>query len=276
MKFDSTRNPQLNFVLALFLLCGFPIGINAQDTILPNNDRFHLFLLIGQSNMAGRGKVEQQDKTPHPRVLMLNKTNQWVAAIDPIHFDKPAAGVGLGKTFGQIIAETNPSISVGLIPCAVGGSPLDSWKPGVLYAPTNSYPWDDAIRRTKDAMQYGELKGILWHQGESDSKPELAESYETRLRNMIVHLRESLNAPKVPFIVGQLGQFDDVPWDASRNRIDAAHQSIGTNDSFVGFVRSKGLKHGGDKVHFDATSLREFGKRYADEFLRLQSNQISK
>jgi hypothetical protein len=125
-------------------------------------------------------------------------------------------------------------------------------------------------------MQYGELKGILWHQGESDSKPELAESYETRLRNMIVHLRESLNAPKVPFIVGQLGQFDDVPWDESRNRIDAAHQSIGTNDSFVGFVRSKGLKHGGDKVHFDATSLREFGKRYADEFLRLQSNQISK
>ena len=44
MKFNPTRNPHLIFVLALFLLCGFPIGINAQDTILPNNDRFHLAL----------------------------------------------------------------------------------------------------------------------------------------------------------------------------------------------------------------------------------------
>lgn len=52
--------------------------------------------------MAGCGTVEAQDKTPHPRVLMLNKADAWVPAIDPLHFDKPAAGVGLGKTFATL------------------------------------------------------------------------------------------------------------------------------------------------------------------------------
>ena len=69
---------------------------------LPPKERFHLYLLIGQSNMAGRGAIEEQDKTPHPRVLKFTKENTWAAAIDPLHFDKPAiAGVGLGSSFGH-------------------------------------------------------------------------------------------------------------------------------------------------------------------------------
>jgi hypothetical protein len=75
---------------------------SAQDAKLPPKEKFHLILLVGQSNMGGRGTVEAQDKTPHPRVLMLNKANEWVPAIDPLHFDKAAAGVGLGKTFATL------------------------------------------------------------------------------------------------------------------------------------------------------------------------------
>ena len=91
-------------------------------TFAAAQDKMDLYLLVGQSNMAGRGVVEEQDKTPHARVLMLSKEGKWVPAIDPMHFDKPAAGVGLGKTFGQLIAEANPGVTIGLIPCAVGGS----------------------------------------------------------------------------------------------------------------------------------------------------------
>ena len=80
----------------------------AQDVKLPPTEKFHLFLLVGQSNMAGRGTVEAQDRTPHPRVLMLNKADAWVPAIDPLHFDKAAAGVGLGKTFATLYAEAHP------------------------------------------------------------------------------------------------------------------------------------------------------------------------
>ncbi len=95
--------------------------------VLPAKDKLHLFLLIGQSNMAGRGIVEVQDKTSHSRVLMLSKENKWVHAVDPMHFDKPVAGVGLGKTFGEVVADATQGVTIGLVPCAVGGSPIDSW-----------------------------------------------------------------------------------------------------------------------------------------------------
>jgi hypothetical protein len=112
----------------------------AENAALPAKEKFHLFLLVGQSNMAGRGTVEQQDKTPHPRVLMLNKEGAWVPAIDPMHFDKSAAGVGLGKTFGTLYADANPGITVGLMPCAFGGSPIDAWKPAAIYDPMKKQP----------------------------------------------------------------------------------------------------------------------------------------
>ena len=112
----------------------------AQIPTLPPKGQFHIFLLVGQSNMAGRGIVAEQDKKPHPRVLMLNKAGAWVPAVDPMHFDKSAAGVGLGRTFGILVADARPDNTVGLIPCAVGGSPIDAWQPGVHYAPTNSDP----------------------------------------------------------------------------------------------------------------------------------------
>ena len=157
--------------------------------------------------MAGRGTVEAEDKKPHPRVLMLNKEGQWVPAADPLHFDKSAAGVGVGKTFAIQIAEASPGITIGLIPCAVGGSPIDAWKPGVLYAATKSHPWDDTVKRAGLALKSGVLKGILWHQGESDSSPKLAETYEVKLHQLIAGFRKEFNAPDVPFIAGQMGQF---------------------------------------------------------------------
>ena len=97
----------------------------------PAKGDFHLFLLVGQSNMAGRGRITAEDKSPHPRVLMFNKEQKWVPAVAPLHFDKPAiVGVGLGRSFGMEIAKTSKKVTIGLIPCAVGGSPISSWGTG--------------------------------------------------------------------------------------------------------------------------------------------------
>jgi len=112
--------------LALSLGCA-----RAESPALPAKANFHLFLLVGQSNMAGRGTVTEADKIPHARVLMLNKAGEWVPAVDPLHFDKPAAvGVGLGRSFADAVAAATPGATIGLIPCAVGGSPIDAWQPG--------------------------------------------------------------------------------------------------------------------------------------------------
>jgi hypothetical protein len=260
----------LRFALAFALL--LVACVTAQDAVqLPPREKFHLFLLVGQSNMAGRGIIADEDRKPDPRVLMLDKSGKWTPAIDPMHFDKPAAGVGLGRTFGIQIAAARPGITVGLIPCAVGGSPIDSWKPGAFYAATKSHPWDDAMQRAGIALKDGTLKGILWHQGESDSTAALAPGYEAKLRELIARLRKELNAPDAPFVAGQMGQFAGVPWDASKEQVDRVHRELPAKVARTAFVSSAGLNHKGDKVHFDAASYREFGQRYAAEFLKLDA-----
>ncbi len=258
-------------IRSLVLLCALLMAhfASAQNAQLPPRDKFHLILLVGQSNMAGRGTVEEQDKTPHPRVLMLNKVGEWVPAIDPLHFDKVAAGVGVGKTFGTLYAEAHPGVTVGLIPCAVGGSPIDAWKPGEFYKPTNSHPWDDAIRRAQLAQKSGTLTAILWHQGESDSTDKLAPGYEAKLHDLVVRLRKELEVPDAPFVAGQMGKFADAPWNDAKTQVDKAHQDLPGKVKRAAFVSAEGLKHKGDKVHFDSPSLREFGKRYFDAFQSL-------
>jgi hypothetical protein len=237
----------------------------------PAKERFHLFLLVGQSNMAGRGAVDAEDRAPHPRLLMLGKSGQWTPAVDPMHFDKPIAGVGLGKTFGVLMAEANPGVVIGLIPCAVGGSPIDAWRAGAYYQPTQSHPWDDAMARARIALKDGVLKGILWHQGESDSTPELANAYEAKLHALIALFRKELSAERVPFLAGQLGQFEGAAWNDSRKLVDKAHRDLPGKVKLTAFVSSEGLKDKGDKTHFDTPSYKEFGKRYFTSFQKIAS-----
>ncbi len=254
-------------LLTLSLLAPFA---RAQSSALPAKEKFHLFLLVGQSNMAGRGVVAPSENTPHPRVLMLTQAGAWVPAVDPLHFDKPAAaGVGLGRSFAQAVAEATPGVIIGLIPCAVGGSPIAAWQPGFLYQPTQSHPWDDAIRRAKLALQSGTLKGILWHQGESDSNREGAPLHAAKLHDLIARLRVELAAPTVPFIAGQLGQFAGSPWNEFKTQVDQAHRALPAKVPHTAFVSSDGLKDKGDKTHFDSDANREFGKRYAEAYLQL-------
>ena len=270
MKF---RNIACLLAVALIALSALPAAAQQDAVQPPARDKFHIFLLVGQSNMAGRGKVAAEDRQTHPRVLTLNKQQQWVPAVDPIHFDKSSAGVGLGRTFGIALAEQDPEITIGLVPCAVGGSPIDSWQPEGYHASTKTHPWDDMLPRAKLALEAGTLKGILWHQGESDSQPGKAESYEKKLHALIARLRDELNAADVPFIVGQMGQFQERPWNESQQQVDAAHRALPEKVKRTGFVSSTGLAHKGDKVHFDAASYREFGKRYAAKYLEMTKPQ---
>ena len=186
-------------IIAFSILTNFACSRNGE---IDKHD-FHLYLLAGQSNMAGRGKIAEQDTTTHPRVYVLNQENEWVLAKDSFHFDKPnIVGVGPGLTFGKIMADQNPNVRIGLIPCAAGGSPISSWTRGGCHEQTKSYPYDDAIKRAKIAMKAGVLKGILWHQGESDSKPDKIIVHREKLEELIMNFRKDLAAGDTPFIFG--------------------------------------------------------------------------
>ncbi|HWA85766.1 MAG TPA: sialate O-acetylesterase [Opitutus sp.] len=211
-----------------------------------------LFLLIGQSNMAGRGPVGPEDKVPHPRVFVQTKELTWAPAVDPLHYDKPAiAGVGLGSTFGRVIADEHPGAVVGLIPAAFGGTSLDEWKAGgKLYS--------DAIARAKEAMKSGRLAGILWHQGENDATDHTAGTYADRFAVMIAQLRKDLGAAEVPVVVGELGHFF-----AHGDEINAVLPEVARRVPHCALVSSEGLTDKGDRTHFNTPSYHELGRRYA-------------
>jgi Carbohydrate esterase, sialic acid-specific acetylesterase len=261
---------RLLFLLALGQWAGPAAAAEPALVKLPAPARFHVFLLVGQSNMAGRGDVEPGDEQPLAHVVALNAAGEWVAATDPLHWDKPSAGVGLGRSFALEYLRTHPGVTVGLVPAACGGSPIASWEPGKYFDQTNSHPYDDAIARARRALERGTLHGILWHQGESDRSAELAARYEPALRGLIARFREDLHAPRVPFLIGQLGQFPGAgAWDAPTQQVDRAQRDVAASAPVSAFVPSDGLSSKPDNLHFDARSLRELGKRYAAALVTL-------
>lgn len=259
---------QAGFTLAA-VACAV-LTVNPMATGAPQPPTLDLFLLAGQSNMAGRGEVSDADRTPHPRVWMFDRQRAWQPAVDPMHFDKPIAAVGPGRSFGLAIARQFPDVNVGLVPTAVGGSPITSWQPGIRYDETGAFPWDDALTRARAALvNGGAFKAILWHQGESDATADAAPLYESRLRDLIARFRTELGDPSLPFVVGQLGRFPGRPWDEWYERVDEAHRRVAADVPHVAFVSSDGLGDKGDNLHFSAQAARELGLRYAQAYLEL-------
>lgn len=228
---------------------------------------FHIYLLAGQSNMAGRAPIDSISKEIDPQIFMLDKNNNWVPATDPVHFDKPdVAGIGPAISFAKAMIAGNKKIKIGLVPCAWGGSPIRVWEPDSVYLKT-AHPYDDAIARTKIAMQQGILKGILWHQGESDNNPTAAPVYMDKLKILINRFRHDLNIPRLPFVAGEVGYFlNSTP--IINNVINQLPQQV----SNTAVVSAADLTDKGDKTHFDAPSARELGKRYARAMQQLQRN----
>ena len=217
-----------------------------------------LFLLIGQSNMAGRGKVTPADQQTNPRIFMLDQACAWVPAKDPVHFDKPkVAGVGLCSEFARCVAAKEPDAKIGLVPCAFGGTSMDQWRPG-------SALYTNAVARMRVALKNGHLAGILWHQGEADSAAQKVATYPTRFAAMIAQLRKDLGAENVPIMVGELGRFRpaSAPFNAMLPQVAAAVPKCA-------IVSAEGLGHGGDSLHFDTDALHLFGKRYFEAYERL-------
>jgi hypothetical protein len=228
-------------------------------------ENLQLFLLIGQSNMSGRGVVEAKDRVPIPRVYALNKDLEWVPAIDPIQLEVKS-GVSMGRSFARVLAAENPSVSIGLIPAAVGATYLSEWVKGIDY-------YENAVRRTKAAMKTGRLRGILWHQGEGDAQTQVnALTYGTRWTQFINNLRADLGTPDLPVVVGELCRsIYRRPNGESRNAWEVNLQlaTLPLTVPACAFVPSDGLKDKGDFVHFDSASQRELGRRYAHAFLQL-------
>lgn len=256
-------------ILPVALICFSAMASDAQSkTATPQtvDSTFDLYLLIGQSNMAGRGEVTDAYRTEgSDAVLMLNKDGQWVRAAHPLHFDKPAvAGVGPGLRFGLEMAGATHH-KIGLVPGAVGGTSIDAWKPGGYDKATATHPYDEATARLKAAMLSGKLKGVLWLQGESDSDTAKAKHYRQKLVELINRIRRLVGDPLLPFAAGELGRFKE-QYANVNNQLATLPETV----AHTAVASSEGLKDKGDATHYDSASAEEMGSRFAKQMMRLQ------
>jgi len=231
---------------------------------LPKKNRVWVFILAGQSNMAGRGLVEPQDTIPSDRILTINRNGEITVAKEPLHFYEPTmTGLDCGLSFGKEMLTMIPQdISILLIPTAVGGSTISQWLGDSIHRQvpllTN---FEDKVRSAKKA---GKIKGILWHQGEGDANEIDIPLYEERLGELFTIFRKIAGNKKLPVVLGELGTFskNSENWMKINEQIHL-YVSVDNNS---GFITTADLNHKGDGIHFDSEGQRIMGRRFARKF----------
>ena len=272
----------MNKAVALIVLisCSFHRGIYKEDEVnhfpvtterpaaLPSKENFYLFILAGQSNMAGRGFVQPADTVPSPKVLTLNKNNEWVYAKEPLHYYEPSrTGLDCGLAFGKKLTSLYKNdITIGLIPCAVGGTSIEQWLGDSVYRLVRLY--SNLLKKAHTAASSGTLKGILWHQGEANAVPGYYSNYRDKLQKFFAKLRKDLNASDLPVYAGQLALFlhrSENPFADSVNN-DLALLSLSMKNVYV--INTLDLTPKSDSIHFNSPSQRMMGERFAEMVYR--------
>ncbi len=240
--------------------------VEEKVLVPPSKDKVWVFILAGQSNMAGRGQVSPQDTLSNPRIFALNKQGELIQAKEPLHFyDGPLTGLDCGLSFGEALLRKVPKdVSIILVPTAVGGSAITQWLEDLPHKEVHLL--SNFTEKVAIAQRYGQLKGILWHQGESDATEALVSGHLDRMHQLFAKFRTITGAPELPIVLGELGSFStNVLW----SDINRELYVYTTEDPHAAIIKTKDLKHKGDQVHFDADGQRKMGQRYAKKMWKM-------
>jgi hypothetical protein len=264
LDFKEVNSPVLHVTLVLLSFM-FTIQLQSQE---PKE----IILLIGQSNMAGRANLLDQDYQIVQNAFLLDSTNQWLPLKNPLNIHssiRKAArmqGFNLGYPFVQEILADDFIQPIGLVVNARGGSKIDQWIPETHY-------FREAIRRSKTAIgDRGKIIACFWLQGESnlnDKDPDYVNYFE-KLKSIIYTLRKELNNDQMIFIASELDK------DRRENKIfKKMLDRLNTEIPHAASVKSEGTSTY-DGTHYDHNSLEILGKRFAVKFkeLYIKQNQI--
>ena len=257
------------------------MAVHAQD---PN---FYIFLCFGQSNMEGAANPEAQDLvSAGPRFLLMpavddpqrnRKMGEWCEATPPLC--RPNTGLTPADWFGRTLVNSLPNnIRIGVIHVAIGGIKIQGfmpdsiadyiktapgWMKGMLEAYGNN-PYERLITLAKKAQKDGVIKGVLMHQGESNTQdPKWAGMVQQVYDRMLGDLR--LKPEEVPLFVGNIVQADGKGvCIGCKKQIDELPQTIHTCQ----VISSDDCSNGPDRLHFDAAGYRELGCRYGEAVAR--------
>ena len=279
---------KLKTIIAMMLL-SMPLG-SLHATVDPN---FYIFLCFGQSNMEGAARPEAQDLvSPGPRFLLMpavddpqrgRKMGEWCEAVPPLC--RPNTGLTPADYFGRTMIQGLPeNIRVGVIHVAIGGIHIQGfmpdsiesyvktapgWMTGMLKAYDNN-PYERLVTLAKKAQQDGVIKGVLMHQGESNTgDPKWASMVQKVYDRLLGDLQ--LKPEEVPLLAGEVVQAGGKGQCVAMNKqIDELPKTLHT--SLV--ISSTGCTNGPDNLHFDAPGYRELGRRYGEKMLSLLGYQV--
>ena len=223
-----------------------------------------VFILAGQSNMAGRGVVEAEDTITHPRIKTIDKNGNIILAKEPLHFYEPTmAGLDCGLSFAKALIRDCPDdVSILLIPA---GSNIRQWLGDSVHRGVKLL--SNFKEKTALAKQYGTIKGILWHQGEGDANEKGMPVYKENMTKLFGIFREEADKKKLPILLGELGAFNI----NAAKQIKQINQIIvddASADKHTAVIPTSDLDHKGDNLHFNAAGQREMGIRYATAMLK--------
>ena len=262
-------------VFLFFISCNSTKKNLATDTVnhlpatvekasaVPAKAHFYIYILAGQSNMAGRGLVQPQDTVPSPHVLALDKNNEWVYAKEPLHYYEPErTGLDCGLSYGKKLSGLyGKDITIGLVPCAVGGSSIEQWLGDSTYRDISLY--SNLIKKAKLAAQYGIIKGILWHQGESNAGYASYKNFPQKLQSFFTKLRNDLGNPDLPVYAGELASFLNKRSNPFADSVNSDLQQLSVTMKNFYVIKTNDLTPKPDSIHFNSTSQRIMGERFA-------------
>ncbi len=226
-----------------------------------------LWILAGQSNMVGRAElkdVEQPDECIH---VLKPKSSDWDLAKEPVHERRErndmVIGAGLGLPFAKDMVRRT-GVPIGLIPTAVGGTSLWQWDPALKTKGRESL-YGNMLMQFEEAG--GRVRGMLWYQGEADTRPDRVAQYTERFRDFVAAVRSDLQSPDLPIYTTQLARYVITPtdrtdgtWSAMREvQRQAARQIQGVH---VVSGIDLGLV---DLIHVDTDGLKTLGMRFAKQ-----------
>lgn len=238
-----------------------------NDGVDTTGEEIYSFLMIGQSNMAGRGELLESAQIKNDKCFMF-RMGRWQKMCEPINPDRPifgitySSGACLATSFADCVSN-HYDVKVGLIPCADGGTGIDAWKKGeVLY--------DYAVMMANLAKRSSKIAGIIWHQGETDaSNEEKAKAHKQKFIDMITSLKKDIGLEDVPVIIGELAYNYTRNFGDNPKIINKQYHEVASELKNFAVALSEGLELKADGLHFNLKSLREFGLRYFEEYKKL-------
>lgn len=265
---------------------GFSTMSGAQ--VLAPPKPLSIYILMGQSNMSGAGKVFDLP-AGYPRHAdkewIFTNAGEWrppfepldsaVGQLDEVSAD-PGAGVGPGLSFADTLLDHRPSERIALVPCAKGGTSIKQWERsesrGTLYG--------SCLHRIRQVQPFGTIKAILWHQGESDaSSLEAAQGWTERFEVMIENLRRDVGDAELPLVYAQIGSLSE----AQRNRPDryfafwedVKASQLRARVPHAAMIKTDHLELMDDGLHLSTAAQLAMGRLFAEALIELTKPQAA-